>query len=141
MSKIQQILDKYNFQKRTEKSEASIEEIENKIGFKLPEDYKFYLRNYAENECFVGDTFFRLWNLDELLELNNEYQIMKNLSKTIGIGENGSSEFIAIELLNNSEYTIVLSPFIDLDKSYNIKIGNSFTDFFERLENGKDWFE
>ncbi len=41
----------------------------------------------------------------------------------------------------NYEYRIVLSPFIDLDKSFNIEIGNSFTNFFERLENGIDWFK
>jgi hypothetical protein len=141
MSKIEQILDKYDSQKRTEKSKLKIEEVESKVNFKLPEDYKFFAKNYIENEYFIGDNFFRLWDFDELLEINNDYGILKNLTNTIGIGENGSSEFIAIELLENNEYRIVLSPFIDLDKFFNIEIGKSFTNFFERLEKGIDWFK
>lgn len=140
MSKIKQILDKYDSQKRTEKSKVSIEEVESKVNFKLPEDYKFFAKNYIENEYFIGDNFVRLWDFDELLEINNDYEILKNLTNTIGIGENGSSEFIAIELLESNEYRIVLSPFIDLDKSFNIEIGKSFTNFFERLEKGINWF-
>jgi len=50
MSKIKQILDKYDSQKRTEKSKVSIEEVESKVNFKLPEDYKFFAKNYIENE-------------------------------------------------------------------------------------------
>lgn len=137
MPKIEQILDKYDSQKRTEKSKLMFDEVESKVNFKLPEDYKFFAKNYIENEYFIGDIFFRLWDFDELLEINNDYGILKNLTNTIGIGENGSSEFIAIELLENNEYRIVLSPFIDLDKSFNIEIGKSFTNFFERLEKRK----
>ncbi len=141
MSEIEKIFAKYSFQKRTEKPKTTIEEVENKINFSLPEDYKFYAENYIENESFVGNEFVRLWDFNKILEINSEFEIIENLKNTIAIGVNGSSEFIAIENLENGEYRIVLSPFIDLDKTYHIKIGNSFTDFFERLEKGKDWFE
>ncbi len=36
MSKIEQILDKYDSQKRTEKSKLNIDEVESKVNFKLP---------------------------------------------------------------------------------------------------------
>lgn len=141
MPKIEQALDKYSFQKRTEKAKISVEEIENKINFSLPEDYKFYATNYSGNENFIGNEYVELWDINQLLELNNEYGITKCLKNTIGIGGNGNSEFIGIELLESNEYRMVLSPFIDLNKKYNIEIGNSFTDFFERLEDGRKWFE
>ncbi len=79
MFKIQQILDKYDFQKRTEKSKESMEKIESEINFIFPEDYKFFAKNYIENECIIGDNFFRLWDFDELLEINNDYGILKIL--------------------------------------------------------------
>ena len=139
--KIEQILDKNNFKRMDEKPKISIEEIESIINFKLPEDYKFFLLNYLRNESFLGNEYVILWELNELTEMNISYQITDNLVNTIGIGGNGSSEFIAIEFTKNNEYRVVLSPFIDLDKNYHIEIGNSFTDFFERLENGKNWFE
>ena len=141
MLEIEKLFAKYSFQKRTEKPKTTIEEVENKIDFSLPEDYKFYATNYIENESFVGNEFVRLWDFNEILTINSEYEIIENLKNTIAIGGNGSSEFIAIENGENGEYRIVLSPFIDLDKTYHIEIGNSFTDFFKRLEKGKDWFE
>lgn len=141
MFEIEKIFAKYSFQKRTEKLKRTIDEVENKINFSLHKDYKFYAENFAENESFIGNEFVRLWDFNEILEINSEYEIIENLKNTIAIGGNGSSEFIAIEFLENEEYRIVLSPFIDLNDTNHIEIGNSFTDFFERLEKGKNWFE
>ncbi|SDX67752.1 SMI1/KNR4 family protein [Flavobacterium degerlachei] len=141
MLKIEKIFDKYSFQKRTKKPKITIKEVESKINFSLPEDYKFYAENFVENESFIGNEFIRLWDFNEILKINSEYEILENLKNTIAIGGNGNSEFIAIEFLKSMEYRIILSPFIDLDETYHIEIGNSFTDFFERLEDGKAWFE
>ena len=141
MFEIEKILAKYNFRKRTEKLKLTIEEVENKINFALPDDYKFYAENFIDNESFIGNEFIQLWNFNEILKINSEYEIIENLKNTIAIGGNGSSEFIAIEFIKDSEYRIVLSPFIDLDDNCHIEIGNSFADFFERLEDGKAWFE
>ena len=141
MTELEGILAKYNFPKRTTKPTTTFEEIENKIGFILPDDYKFYLDNYEECEEFVGPEFVVLWGCDELLTRNKDIGIFANLPLTLGIGNNPSSEFIAIEFIDNEKYRIVLSPFIDLDKQYHIDIGNSFTHFFVRLDNGREWFK
>ena len=141
MTELETILTKYNFPKRTTRPTTRIEEIENQIGFPLPDDYKFYLDNYRENEEFVGTELVNLWDFDELLSRNKETGIFDNLPLTLGIGNNPSSEFIAIEFTDNKNYRIVLSPFIDLDKQYHLDIGSSFTDFFVRLDSGKKWFD
>jgi len=138
---LETILTKYNFPKRTTRPTTRFEEIENQIGFELPDDYKFYLNNYGEYEEFVGAEPVSLWDFDELLSRNKDAGIFDNLPLTLGIGNNPSSEFIAIEFIDNKNYRIVLSPFIDLDKQYHIDIGSSFTDFFVRLDNGKEWFD
>lgn len=141
MEIFEKILDKYNCPKRTEKSLATVDEIESIIKFKLPTDYKKYLQNYLGFEEHIGQEYMRLWDFDELLETNKDYGIFDNLPNTLGIGGNGSSEFIAIELLYSGDYRIVLSPFIDLDKQNHIEIGTSFTDFLVRLDNGQELFE
>jgi hypothetical protein len=140
MTELEAILSKYNFQKQLTKPTTTIEEIENKIGFLLPNDYKFYLDNYEEYEAFVGPELFNLWSIEELLLTNRNTGIFENLPLTLGIGNNSSSEFIAIEFIDSKTYRIILSPFIDLDKQYHIDIGHSFTDFFVRLDSGKEWF-
>lgn len=140
MEIFEKILDKYNCPKRTEKPLVTVDEIESIIKFKLPTDYKKYLQNYLGFEEHIGHEYMRLWDFCEIIETNKDYGIFDNLPNTLGIGGNGSSEFIAVEFLENRNYRIVLSPFIDLDKLYHIEIGTSFTDFLVRLDNGQRWF-
>ena len=99
MTELEAILTKYNFRKRTTRPTSSFEEIENQIGFPLPEDYKFYLDNYGEYEEFIGPELVTLWGIDNLLPTNRDTGIFANLPLTLGIGNNPSSEFIAIEFL------------------------------------------
>lgn len=139
MEKFEEIITKYGVLKRTDKPKATFEEVEKLIGFKLPDDYKNFATNYLEFEDFIGEQNVRLWDFDEIVEINTDYQIFKYLPKTLGIGGNGSGEFIAIEHLGDNNVRIVLSPFI-IEKEAHIEIGNSFTDFLQRLENGQEWF-
>ena len=71
---------------------------------------------------------------------NNEYEITENLENIFGIGGNGGGEFIAIQNLNNKNVKIILCPFIDMKENNFIEIGNSFSDFLIRLNNGEEWF-
>ena len=139
MEKFEEIIAKYEFVKRTDKPKTTIVEVERLINFKLPDDYKSFATNYLGFEDFIGEQNVRLWDFDEIIELNTDYQIFKYLPMTLGIGGNGSGEFIAIEHFGNNNLRIVLSPFI-IEKEAHIEIGTSFTDFLQRLENEQEWF-
>ena len=65
------LFDKYHFVERKEKLAFSFSEIEEKIGFIMPADYKYFLENYCSFEGFVGNEFIRLWNYEELTENND----------------------------------------------------------------------
>nr|WP_315153994.1 SMI1/KNR4 family protein [uncultured Flavobacterium sp.] len=140
MEKFKEILTKYEAVKRNNKPKTTFEDVEKIINFKLPEDYKSFALNYSEFENFIGDQNVILWNFDEIIEINTGYEIFENLPKTLGIGGNGSGEYIAIEEIDGNNLRIVLSPFI-IEKEAHIEIGNSFTDFLQRIENGKEWFD
>ena len=140
MENFDQILNKYNWPRRRAQSKVTIDEIENFIKFKLPADYKSYVENYLGFELLIGPEFLRLWDIDELIENNKAYGITDELTNLLGIGSNGSGEFIGIEKIDNANMRVVLSSFIDLSKDNNIEIGSSFTDFFISLDNGKPWF-
>ncbi len=141
MKTVNELLLQYNCPKRTEKAKTTIEQIQSFVHFNLPVDYLTFLQHYQGFEGFIGAEFVRLWDLDELIEANTDYQIFENLPNTLGIGGNGSSEFIAIEKTDDNSIRVVLSPFIDLDKQYHVEIGNSFTDFLLRLDKGHEWFK
>lgn len=140
MKKLEAILSKYNFQKRKVPLTLNMSEIEKLIGFKLPDDYLFFLKYYVGYENFIGNEFVRLWDADELIISNLEYNIFGSLHSIMGIGGNGGGEFIGIEK-TELDLNIVLSPFLDLEKKNHIFIGNSFTDFLIRLDEKKNWFE
>jgi hypothetical protein len=141
MKTVNELLLKYNCPKRTQKAKTNIEQIQRILNFNLPNDYLFFLQNYSGFELFIGSEFVRLWDIDELIGANTDYQIFENLPKTLAIGGNGSSEIIAIEQTVDNSIRVVLTPFIDLDKQYHIEIGISFTEFLQRLDNGQEWFK
>jgi SMI1 / KNR4 family (SUKH-1) len=140
MERFEEIISKYEVVKRTDKLKTTFEEVEKIINFKLPEDYKVFATNYLEFEDFIGEQNVRLWNFDEIIEINTDYQIFKYLPRTLGIGGNGSGELIAIENFGDNNLRIVLTPKL-IEKEVHIEIGNSFTDFLQRLENGQEWFD
>ncbi|HTO36772.1 MAG TPA: SMI1/KNR4 family protein [Flavobacterium sp.] len=141
MNKIDNILKKYNWPTKVSVDDLDFTEIENRIGFELPKDYKEFLRKYSFYETQIGEESFKLWDFDKLLDWNIGYEIFDNLKMTIGIGDNGGGEFIGLEKFNNENIRVILTPFIDLDKEYHIEIGYSFTNFLTRMDNGKKWFK
>lgn len=138
---VEELLSKYNCSQRTGKPITQVEQIEQIAGFKLPADYLTFALKYSGFEAHFGIEFVGLWDFDELLQTNRDYQIFDSLPKTLGIGGNGSSEFIAMELMDDGKMRVVLSPLIDLDRQYHIAIGDSFTDFLIRLDSGREWFK
>lgn len=140
MDTTDEILKKYDWPTRAS-DKTDLLDIEREIGFELPDDYKGFLLRYRGHETQIGEEYVRLWDKDELLSLNQDYRIFENLPETIGIGGNGAGEFIGIEKLQDGRLRIVLTPFIDLDKQFNIEIGKSFTDFLLRLDKGEKWFK
>jgi hypothetical protein len=141
MNTTDKILEKYKWPTRTTSDDTDLLGIEREIGFELPEDYKDFLLKYAGHETQIGEEFIKLWDKEDLLSSNQGYDIFKNLPGTIGIGSNGAGEFIGIEKLDDERLRIILTPFIDLDKQYYIEVGNSFTDFLLKLDEGEKWFK
>lgn len=140
MDDLQEIMSKYDFPKRDIKASVEVADVESYSNLKLPKDYLFFLENYHGIDQFIGVEFINLWSLEEIIEANKSYSIVEELTRTIGIGSNGSGEFIGIEVDESDHIKIILSPFIDLDSKYNIEIGDSFTDFLIRLDNRIEWF-
>lgn len=135
MEPIRMILGKY-FEIRTTKIKSEVHEKLNEYGF--PIDYRFFLENYNGADLTIGKEYFQLWSIEDVFACNNDYQIQKYLPACFAIGTNLGGEFIGIDFRSNSK--IILCPFGDLDYENFIQIGESFTDFFVCLENGKEWF-
>lgn len=141
MNTLDKLLSKYNWPTKNFLDGTDFVDIEQKIGFELPEDYKDFLSKYIGHETQIGEESFKLWNKKDLISLNQGYKIFENLSRTIGIGGNGGGEFIGLEQSADRGLRVILTPFIDLNEQYHIEIGSSFTDFLLRMDKGEKWFK
>ena len=141
MEFIDNVLNKHKCSKRIIQPKTTVEHIENAIGFKIPSDYKQFLVRYQGFEKFFGPEYMALWDMDELIEMNQSYEIIELLPRSLGIGSNMGGELIALKYFGNQSYEIVLTPFICFhEKENQLQIGNSFTDFLIRLDNEEKWF-
>ncbi|WP_165823817.1 SMI1/KNR4 family protein [Pseudochryseolinea flava] len=119
---------------------SSKESIEAKMGFALPADYVFFLSNYAGHESFLKENYFVLWDEAELLSLNEGYEVQHYLANTLAIGSNGGGEMIALQHCEDHRFQIILIPFGSM-REKEIVIGDSFTDFLKRMNDGRKWFD
>lgn len=140
MASIEKIFEKYKFIARDSNPDIMISEIESVVGFLLSSDYKDFLLNFKQYEGTIEPEYVQLWDIENLISTNKDYNILDNLERTIGIGTNLGGELIAIENFGHDLFRVVLTPFIDLDKNYHNQIGDSFSDFLVRLDNGVAWF-
>lgn len=138
----QVIWEKYGGNKKDYLCDEIIADIENRVGFYLPEDYKLFAKRYLGFGNEIGPEYVDIWDSEEIIEFNTDYEVFSYLKDGLGIGSNGSSEMIALKKIDDTEFKILLVPFLDLEEEETfIEIGNSFTDFFERLELGIEWFK
>ena len=71
----------------------------------------------------------RIWKIEDLMQLNKEYQIQKYLSKkSLVIGTDGGDNCIGFYF--GEPTFIFLQPLGDLDLSENRFLSQSFTDMF-----------
>ena len=124
------------------KSDASIESagiLEKIKSISLPIDYKNFLNVYKEIDELIGNHYVVLFNLDSLI-LDSSNIIDNHLGKFLIFGNNGSSENLLLRCgMENNQIYLVSS--YDIEETENwILIGESFTNFIERLLDGVDWF-
>lgn len=63
--------------------------------FPLPDDYKEFMLWSNGGEGNIGSQYLSLWKIEDLMQLNKEYQIQKYLSKkSLVIGTDGGDNCI-----------------------------------------------
>ena len=137
---IREILKRYEFP--TQKNSIDIiVSIESKLKNKLPDDYKIYALNFGEHEIVINDQSVILWDVKELLQANEDYNVKEECPDIFLIGSNGGGEGIALDYVKDDNPAIVLVPLIGMEREDIVEIGDSFTDMIVRLEAGKSWFD
>jgi cell wall assembly regulator SMI1 len=114
-------------------SEDLISEFERKQEVRLPRSYREFLRLGNGGEGAIGDFgYANLWKLEDITELNRNYQVEEYLPGYLLIGSDGSGEAFAIKKDSPDEYYVQV-PFIGLSEEDCMHVGNTFDEFLSKL--------
>lgn len=105
--------------------------LENYLNVRLPADYKTFLTWSNGGEGNVGQNYISLWKIEDIVTLNNDYQIQKYLTKDfLAIGTDGGGVCYGFNLKN--DFSFFKCSLGDLDIEELSLVTKSFEEFFEK---------
>jgi hypothetical protein len=125
---MKQLLDKLanSFDTVSPATPAAIETAEKFFNLKLPTDYKEFLQFSNGFEGETAESYLVLWSAEELVELNQAYNVKEFISNIILIGSDGAEDAFGFDTIN---MTIVKLPFIGMGHIANEKLSDTFGEF------------
>ncbi len=106
-----------NFYGNPPASVFSLQRFEKVSGFKLPEDYQLFLQGTNGGEGYLNaNQYAILWRLEDLLQMNESYQVPEYAPGLFAFGSNGGGEALAFDK-RSKEQPIVRVPFVGMDLS------------------------
>lgn len=113
--------------------EGDFAELEQGLGVGLPADYRAFLRYANGFEGFIGPTaYVLLWRAEELVRLNDAYQVTIYAPGLLLFGSDGSGSAFGFDMRDRSA-PVVDVPFVGMDWSLARRVGDSFFEFLEYL--------
>ena len=110
-----------------------IDKFEKKSDIKLPYSYKEFLQLSNGGEGFIGDnSYVILWSIEELIEINESYEVNDYAPGIFLFGSDGGGEAYAFDIRSEA-MNIVQVPFIGMDIDLVQQIALTFDKFIENL--------
>lgn len=128
MSKIREYLSKFN--KNGEGNQLIINEIQKKLNINLPRDYIEFMSENDGGEGFIGENYCIFYKTEELLAIQDRYEVNNMMPGIFIIGNNGGSEAFAIDLRESIHYILV--PFLFEEEAIIIQ-GKTFESLLDRI--------
>ena len=125
MQKVLDSLCKY-FDLNPPASPSDIKAAETYFNLELPLDYKEFMQFTNGLEGIVNDSYLVLWTAEELIALNEAYNVKEFVSDILIIGSDGAEDAFAYDL---TDMNIVTLPFIGMGHIAKEKVSITFQDF------------
>ena len=112
---------------------AAIADCEKCLGMQLPTEYADFLRATNGADGFLGKVaYVMLWAVDELVPLNQEYEVKQYVPGLLLFGSDGAGEAFGFDT-RVSPWQIVQVPFVGMEWAVARPLGTSFIEFLEQL--------
>lgn len=109
-------------------------EVESQLGIKFPQDYVDFMLLSNGCEGIIGDSYLRIWPIEDIIKMNQAYEVDEYVPGLIIFGTNGGGEAFAFDKRTESIKYIMVPFMFDFDDV--IELGDSLINFFERLFTG-----
>ena len=103
----------------------------------LPQFYIDFLMNHNGGEGFVGNNYLVLWQAEDIVRYNEEYEVSKYAPGILFFGSNGGGEGYAFDC-RKAYRPIVRVPFIGMSLNDADWVCNNLTDLFLSLRSSGD---
>lgn len=100
-----------------------------KLDGELPESYLQFLLRSNGGEGFIGEQYVVAWRVEELLDLNKNYEVEKYAPGLFLFGSNRAGEAFAFDL--NNAGCVVMVPFIGMCLDDAVVVASTFDDLME----------
>lgn len=106
-----------------EKLQSFRKEIAN---FKFPQDLIAFISQFDSAEGAIGEHYIAIWSLDDIVEVNRQYENDSVFGKYYIFGSSGGTFHYAFNKETGKIYELDL-----YDDEYNKYVGDSLTEFIE----------
>jgi hypothetical protein len=118
---------------RSGATSTAIAEAEKELGLELPREYAEWLKFSNGYEGWIGKRrsgYGRLWRVEELRSLNDEYGVRNWAPGALLFGSDGGGEAFAFDT-RTPQQRIVLIPFIGMEWKVALPLGDTFSTFLD----------
>ncbi len=102
----------------------------------LPANYLDLLNfsNGGEGELSVFPGWFSLWPAEEVVQLNEGYEVQKWLPGFFGFGSSGGGEMLAFDTRTQQPWKIYSVPFVGMAEEEAVLVAESFATFIKATD-------
>lgn len=113
-------------------SRGEIERIQEKINFHLPPSYVDFMFTRNGGEGFIGRSYLVLWKIEDLISMNDSYQVAEFAPGIFLFGSNGGGEAFGFDIRSDT-YGIVSIPFVAMEVGDAKTVAPDFGAFLSTL--------
>src|SRR2546422_544384 len=114
---------------RAPATENAVSDFQRRSAVQLPQQYLDFLRVSNGAEGFIGNKYVIFWPIEELLELNEAYQVDDYAPGLFLFGSSGGGEAYAFD--TRSSMSVVKIPFVGMDLRAALHVAPTFNTFIE----------
>lgn len=113
----------------------SIDRLVAESKIELSEEYLTLLRysNGGEGDLAVRPGWFQIWPVEEVIALNEGYEVEQNVPGFFGFGSNGGGKLFAFDTRGDKPWQVVMIPFIPMTVENTIIIAKDFEVFIQAM--------